>query len=80
MAAEEEGNFENTTPSSVILTDEKLFISHDDDDYKVIRQIESVKLDYVTRILVDPLYQYYCVLVSQQSRLNSNVILTNLVD
>ena len=56
MAPEEEGNFENTTPSSVILTDEKLFISHDDDDYKVIRQIESVKLDYVTRILIDPLY------------------------
>ena len=63
MAAKDEGNTENTVPCSVTLTDEKIYVCHDEQDNALIRQLDSIKLEYVARLLVDPQYQYYCVLV-----------------
>ena len=65
MATKDEESTANTVPCSVMLTDEKIYVCHDEQDNALIRQLDSIKLEYVARILVDPHYQYYCVIVSQ---------------
>ena len=62
---------ENTVPCSLMLTDEKIYVCHDEQDNALIRQLDSVKLDYVTKLLVDPQCQYYCVLVSRTDVLDA---------
>jgi hypothetical protein len=47
-----------------MLTDEKIYVCHDEQDNALIRQLDSIKLEYVARLLFDPQYQYYCVIVS----------------
>jgi hypothetical protein len=66
MATKDEENTANTVPCSVLLTDEKMYVCHDEQDNALIRQLDSVKLEYIARLLVDPQYQYYCVLVSER--------------
>ncbi|CAF3144888.1 unnamed protein product [Rotaria socialis] len=62
MAMKDEENSANTVPCSVMLSDEKLYVCHDEQDNALIRQLDSVKLEYIVRLLVDPECQYYCVL------------------
>ncbi|CAF2080856.1 unnamed protein product [Rotaria magnacalcarata] len=62
MAMKDEESSANTVPCSVMLSDEKLYVCHDEQDNALIRQLDSVKLEYVVRLLVDPECQYYCVL------------------
>ena len=69
MATKDEENTANTVPCSVMLTDEKLYVCHDEQDNALIRQLDSVKLEYVVRLLVDPQYQYYCVIVRKRFRI-----------
>jgi hypothetical protein len=69
MATKDEENTANTVPCSVLLTDEKMYVCHDEQDNALIRQLDSVKLEYIARLLVDPQYQYYCVLVSERFRM-----------
>jgi hypothetical protein len=64
MATKDEENTANTVPCSVMLTDEKIYVCHDEQDNALIRQLDSIKLEYVARLLVDPHYQYYCVIVN----------------
>lgn len=64
MALKDEENSANTVPCSLTLTDEKIYVCHDEHDNALIRQLDAVKLEYVVRLLVDPQCQYYCVLVS----------------
>lgn len=63
MAMKDEENTANTLPCSLMLTDEKIYVCHDEQDNALIRQLDSVKLEYVAKLLVDPEYHYYCVLV-----------------
>ena len=64
MATKDEENTANTVPCSVILTEEKVYVCHDEQDNALIRQLESIKLEYIARLLVDSTCPYYCVLVS----------------
>ena len=59
----DEENTANTVPCSLMLTDEKIYVCHDEQDNALIRQLDSVKLEYVAKLLVDPECHYYCVLV-----------------
>lgn len=68
MSGKEEGDSESAMPCSVMLTDEKIYVCHDEQDNSLIRQLDSIKLDYVTKLLVDPQYQYYCVIVRKRLR------------
>ena len=61
----DEENTGNTVPCSLMLTDDKIYVCHDEQDNAMIRQLDSVKLDFVTKLLVDPQCLYYCVLVSR---------------
>jgi hypothetical protein len=63
MAMKDEENTANTVPCSLMLTDEKIYVCHDEQDNALIRQLDSVKLEYVAKLLVDPDCHYYCVLV-----------------
>ncbi|CAF1240206.1 unnamed protein product [Adineta ricciae] len=62
MATKDEENTANTVPCSVILTEEKVYVCHDEQDNTLIRQLESIKLEYIARLLVDSTCPYYCVL------------------
>lgn len=53
----------NTVPCSVMLTDEKLYICHEEQENARIRQLDSIKLEYVVRLSIDPQHLYYCVIV-----------------
>ena len=64
MATKDEENTANTVPCSVILTAEKIYVCHDEQDNALIRQLESIKLEYIARLLIDSTCPYYCVLVS----------------
>jgi hypothetical protein len=66
MAMKDEENTANTVPCSVMLTDEKIYVCHDEQDNALIRQLDSIKLEYVAQLFVDPHYQYYCVIVSKK--------------
>jgi hypothetical protein len=72
MATKDEENTANTVPCSVMLTDEKIYVCHDEQDNSLIRQLDSIKLEYVARLLVDPHYQYYCVIVSTSFSISMN--------
>lgn len=63
MPDKNETNNGSTIPCSVMLTDEKLYVCHDEQDNALIRQLDSIKLEYVVKLLVDPHYLYYCVIV-----------------
>lgn len=67
MSTKDEENSANTVPCSVMLTDEKIYVCHDEQDNSLIRQLDSIKMEHVARLFVDPHYQYYCVLVSSDS-------------
>ncbi|CAF2400115.1 unnamed protein product [Rotaria sp. Silwood2] len=62
LAMKDEENSANTVPCSVTLTDEKIYVCHDENDNALIRQLDSIKLEYVAQLFVDPQCQYYCVL------------------
>ena len=64
MAMKNEENSANTIPCSVTLTEQKLYICHDEQDNALIRQLDSIKLEYVTQLFIDSQCPYYCVLVS----------------
>lgn len=63
MPDKNESNNGSTIPCSVLLTDEKLYVCHDEQESALIRQLDSIKLEYVVKLLVDPHYLYYCVIV-----------------
>ena len=63
MALKDEENTANTIPCSLMLIDEKIYVCHDEQENTLIRILDSIKLDYVTKLLVDPDCLYYCVLV-----------------
>ena len=65
MAMKDEGNSANTVPCSLTLTENKLYLCHDEQDNALIRQLESVKLEYITRVHLDPQCQYYCTLLGE---------------
>ena len=66
MATKDEDNTANTVPCSVMLTEDKIYVCHDEQENSLIRQLDSIKLEHVVRLLVDPQYQYYCVLVGKK--------------
>ena len=68
MALKDEENTANTIPCSLMLTDEKIYVCHDEQENTLIRILDSMKLDYVTKVLVDPDCLYYCVLVRWAKR------------
>lgn len=63
MAMKDEENTANTVPCSLMLTDDKIYVCHDEQDNALIRQLDSIKLEYIARLFVDSQCQYYCVLV-----------------
>jgi hypothetical protein len=65
MAIKDEQNTANTVPCSLMLTDDKIYVCHDEQDNALIRQLDSVKLGHIAQVFVDPQCQYYCVLVSE---------------
>jgi hypothetical protein len=65
MAIKDEQNTANTVPCSLMLTDDKIYVCHDESDNALIRQLDSVKLGHIAQLFVDPQCQYYCVLVSE---------------
>ncbi|CAF3547720.1 unnamed protein product [Rotaria sordida] len=62
LAMKDEDNSANTVPCSVMLTEEKIYVCHDEKDNVLIRQLDSIKLEYVAQLFVDPQCLYYCVL------------------
>jgi hypothetical protein len=66
MAIKDEENTANTIPCSLMLTEDKVYVCHDEQDNALIRQLDSIKLDYISRLFVDPQCQYYCVIVRKQ--------------
>ncbi|CAF1378205.1 unnamed protein product [Adineta steineri] len=71
MAIKDEENTANTVPCSLILTDEKIYVCHDEQDNALIRQLDSMKLEYIAHLFVDPQCQYYCVLSIEQGNQGS---------
>lgn len=70
MSNRDDGDSANTVPCSVMITDEKLYVCHDEQDNALIRQLDSIKLEYVVRLLIDPHHLYYCVIVRELCLLN----------
>ena len=66
MALDNEETSANTIPCSVMFTDEKLYLCHDENENALIRQLDSIKLEYVEKVMIDPECPFYCVLVSVQ--------------
>ncbi|UJR36230.1 hypothetical protein I4U23_028962 [Adineta vaga] len=66
IAMKDEENTANTVPCSVMLTEEKIYVCHDEQDNALIRQLDSIKLDYIARLFVDSHCPYYCVLTIEQ--------------
>ncbi|CAF4488117.1 unnamed protein product [Rotaria sp. Silwood1] len=62
MAMKDDENSANTVPCSVMLTEEKIYVCHDEKDNVLIRQLDSIKLGHIAHLFVDPQCQYYCVL------------------
>jgi hypothetical protein len=63
MAIKDEENTANTVPCALILTEDKIYLCHDEQDNALIRQLDSVRLEYIAKLFVDPTCQYYCILV-----------------
>lgn len=59
----EDGSNVNTIPCSLMLTDNKIYFCHDENDNALIRQLESTKIDHIEKIFIDMESPYYCVLV-----------------
>ena len=74
MALKDEENSANTIPCSLMLTEEKIYVCHDEQENTLIRLLDSIKLDYVTKVSVDPDCLYYCVLVCQLPNRNFSSI------
>lgn len=71
MALKDEENSANTIPCSLMLTEEKIYVCHDEQENTLIRLLDSIKLDYVTKVSVDPDCLYYCVLTFEHANQGS---------
>lgn len=82
MALKDEENSANTIPCSLMLTEEKIYVCHDEQENTLIRLLDSIKLDYVTKVSVDPDCLYYCVLVcpTNKSKIFINLFFFSILD
>ncbi|CAF1370835.1 unnamed protein product, partial [Didymodactylos carnosus] len=58
----------NTVPCSAILTDEKLYVCHEEQDSLFVRFLDTIKLDYIVRLYIDANCKYYCILEIEQGK------------